>query len=166
MAKDDIRQRLTELQGQVAKSATVTVESILAELDQAIEMAKLNKQSQPVVSAITLKAKLSGLMVERVELGRPGEFEGLESKAQIVDRFFEKLIERFLPIDDNDKRAFVALIDRQLQEQAEFMAAIEARPILAERVDIRNLSKPWNEHQPYSARSPARIGYRNGSKQA
>jgi hypothetical protein len=164
MAKDDIRQRLAELQTETAATAKVTLQSIYRELDDACAVAKSKHQAQAMVSAASMKAKLAGLLTERVEIGGPGSFDGLTTKAEIVDRFFEGLIERFLPIDNRDKQAFVEMIDRQLEEQAEFMRAIESRPILAERVDPRNLTRPWDQLQPYTARSSARIGYRNGSK--
>ena len=164
-ANESIQARVRELQAETAANAKITIESICAELAEATEVAKSKGQAQAMVSASALRAKLAGLMVERVEVGNPGDFDDLESKAEIVDRFFERLIERFLPVDERDKQAFVAMIDRQLQEQAEFMAAIEARPTLGHRVDPRNMKAPWTEHEQFKPTSPTRIGYRsNGSK--
>ena len=85
-------------------------------------------------------------MVERVEVGNPGDFNGLTSTAAIVDRELELLIEKFIPIDEKDRQGLIELHERHLKEAAEYIAAIQARPIIAERVDARNLKTPWQEH--------------------
>src|SRR5262245_51758913 len=96
-----VKARLAELQGEAAANAKVTVQSICRELEEAIGVARSKGQAQAMVSASALKAKLNGLMTERIEVGAPGEFDGLETKAEIADRFFAILIERFLPVDAN-----------------------------------------------------------------
>jgi hypothetical protein len=53
-------------------------ESILAELEEARLMAKDNGQPAAAVSASMGKAKLVGLVVDRKEVGAPGEFADLE----------------------------------------------------------------------------------------
>ena len=105
-------------------------------------------------------------MVERVEVGNPGDFDGLTSTASIVDRVFERLIEQFKPLDETDRAGFIDLIERQLAEQQAFIDVINSRPLIASRVDARRLDVPWTEHEPFTPRSPQqRIGYRgNGTK--
>jgi hypothetical protein len=102
-ADENIQARLAELQGEAARSAKVTVESICRDLDEANALAKAKGQAAAMVSAATLRAKLAGLMVERVEVGNPGDFDGLTSTAAIVDRELELLIERFIPVDERDR---------------------------------------------------------------
>jgi hypothetical protein len=164
MSKDDIRQRLAELQNETVATAKVTIESIYRELDEAAAIARSKGQGQAMVSVATMRAKLAGLLTERVEVGAPGSFDGLTTTAQIVDRELELLIERFIPVDEKDREGLIELHERHLKEAAEYIAAIQARQICAERVDTRNLSKPWSDHKPYSPQT--RIGYRNGGKSA
>jgi hypothetical protein len=70
--------RLRELQERTAAKAEVTRDSILAELEEARVMAKKNGQPAAAVSASMGKAKLVGLVVDRKEVGAPGEFADLE----------------------------------------------------------------------------------------
>lgn len=66
--KEGIAARVVELQGVAARSAEITIESICRELDEANAVAKERGQASAMVSASTLRAKLAGLMVERVEV--------------------------------------------------------------------------------------------------
>ena len=77
-----------------------------------------------------------------------------------------RLVERFRPVDQRDRDALLALYQRHLDEVAALVASINARPILAERIDARHLDKPWSQYAVYEPQSPkSRIGYRgsNGS---
>jgi hypothetical protein len=163
MTNDNIRARLDELQGAVARSTKVTVESICRELDEANAVAKAKGQAAAMVSAATLRAKLSGLMFERVEVGNPGDFDGCESTAEIVDRLLERSIEQFKPVDQADREGLIALMERNFKEQKEYVDAINARPIIAERVDPRRLDTPWQQLKPYAPTAPRRIGYKDGN---
>ena len=69
---------MRELQERTAAKAEVTRDSILAELEEARVMAKKNGQPAAAVSASMGKAKLVGLVVDRKEVGAPGEFADLE----------------------------------------------------------------------------------------
>ena len=108
-----------------------------------------------MVSASALRAKLAGLMTERIEIGAPGAFDGLTSTAAIVDRVLEQLIEHFIPLDETDRQGLISLYERHLAEVGEYIAAINSRPIVAESVDPRHLDRPWQTLQPRSA--PARL---------
>jgi hypothetical protein len=70
-ANERIRARVAELQQEAAKASEVTIASICKELDEANAVAKAKGQAAAMVSAATLRAKLAGLMVERVEVGKP-----------------------------------------------------------------------------------------------
>ena len=139
-ANESVQARLAELQAQTAADAKVTVESICRELDEANAVAKAKGQAAAMVSAATLRAKLAGLMVEKVEVGAPGTFDSCNSTAEIVDEVLARLIEQFRPIDEQDRQGLVEMYQRHLKEAEEYVAAINARPIIAERVDARNLS--------------------------
>lgn len=61
----NIEARVGELQGRASKKVEVTLESLAAELDEARDVAKGEKQSSAMVSATMGKAKLFGLIVEK-----------------------------------------------------------------------------------------------------
>ena len=149
-----IKERLAYLQGEAAKSAKVTIESINRELDEAIAVAKGKHQAQAMVSASSMKAKLAGLLIERTEVGAPGAFDGLTSTAAIADEVLNLLIEQFRPLDQNDRETLIAMYQRHIAEVQEFIDSINARPLVAERTDPRHLDRPWQQLTPRSA--PAR----------
>ena len=166
-ANESIQARVAELQQQTAASSRITIESICAELAEATAVAKSKGQAQAMVSASALRAKLAGLMVDKVEVGNPGDFDSLNSTREIADKVLERLIEHFIPIDEADRQGLVDLYERHLKETEEYLASIRARPIIAERVDSRNLKTPWRDHRPFTPASPHRIGYKgNGTKPA
>jgi hypothetical protein len=76
-----------------AARAQVTVESILDELEDARKQAAEINQPSAAVSATVAKAKLAGLIVDRKEVGKPGEFEGMnvDELREHVSRAIEKL---------------------------------------------------------------------------
>lgn len=100
-------------------------------------------------------------MVERVEVGDPGDFAKCEGMADIVDEVLARLIEQFRPVDEQDRQGLLALYERHLKETDEYIEAIKARPIVAERVDTRRLDRPWQELRPHSA--PTRLPTRSNS---
>ncbi|WP_019170680.1 hypothetical protein [Pseudaminobacter salicylatoxidans] len=67
-ANENIRKRVEELQGRVAKKVEVTVESLAHELEEARSLAIAEKQSSAAVSATMGKAKLFGLGTENRRL--------------------------------------------------------------------------------------------------
>ena len=58
-------------------------------------------------------------------------------------------IEGFRPVDERDRQALIELIERQMQETGEFIAAIKARPITAERCDPARLPADWRDLKPH-----------------
>ena len=87
--KDDIQARLAEIQGAAAKASEVTIESLLSELEAARAKASNLDQLSAAVRAIEAKAKVSGIMVQRVEIGHPGEFNDCKTLAETVDKLIE-----------------------------------------------------------------------------
>lgn len=70
---ETILNRIAELQERGAIRAEVTVASIIAELDEARELARTVHQPAAMTSASMGKAKVAGLLVERTELtGKDG----------------------------------------------------------------------------------------------
>lgn len=61
-----------------------TVDTILGELDESRQAALADKQHGPAVQATTVKAKLLGMIVDRKEVGTPGDFAALDSIQAIL----------------------------------------------------------------------------------
>lgn len=70
--------RMAELQNKASERAAVTTESLIEEADEIKDAALLAKQYGPANAALTLKAKLAGKLVERAEVGQPGDFDRMD----------------------------------------------------------------------------------------
>src|SRR5450631_922212 len=104
-AKEDIGRRVQELQAVSARSTAITIESICAELDQANQVAMERGQAAAMVSASTLRAKLGGLMIERVEVGGPNAFDEAETIEDVIETTCEQLVAKGYSVDEADKAA-------------------------------------------------------------
>src|SRR5262245_44900012 len=62
-----VSNRIHELQSEAAKSTEVTVRSLIAEAERARSLAESKDQASAMVGAITLKARLAGLLIDRTE---------------------------------------------------------------------------------------------------
>jgi hypothetical protein len=164
---EKVQARLRELQAQAAAKTEVTLQTILNDLVDAASVARSKGQGQALVSAAMAKAKLLGLDVQRIEIGAPGDFAGLDTKAEIIDSALDHMAaERFCPVDKRDRQQFEALTDRHHQELTEFFEAIQSRPRLINRVDVHRLPDRWESLNEQFARPPARrLAYHsNGTK--
>ncbi len=86
-----VRTRVAFLQGQAAERTVTTIEKITAELEEARQLAKANKDPKAMVAASMGKAKVNGLLVDRKEHtgadGGPIQFDNLtdaQLNAQMV----------------------------------------------------------------------------------
>lgn len=141
-----IEERLAELQGEIAKETKVTVESICRELDEANQVAKERGQASAMVSASALRAKLAGLMVDKVEVGPAGAFDKCESIEAIADEMLTyDLNPAYEVATDRDRQELIDMLKRNLAAVAEFIAGIKARPVPSEyvykarRAEVRRL---------------------------
>jgi phage terminase small subunit len=82
-----IIERVQELQGLAARHKRVTVESIVDELEGARQIARDNNQASAMVAASTAKAKILGLEISRTEVGRPGDFDAINSKENLAEKY-------------------------------------------------------------------------------
>jgi phage terminase small subunit len=62
-----VANRIREIQTEAARSTEVTVSSLIAEAERARALAEGKGQANAMVGAITLKARLAGLLVDRTE---------------------------------------------------------------------------------------------------
>ena len=69
--------RVLELQKRGAVRAEVTVASLVQELDEARTTALRLGQASAAVAATMGKAKVTGQIIDRAEVGKPGEFDSM-----------------------------------------------------------------------------------------
>jgi hypothetical protein len=146
--KEEIRRRIDELQSRGAERAEVSVASLLAELEAAREKASNLDQLSAAVRAIEAKAKVSGLLVQKMEVGGPGDFNVEDSLEDVAEQMFAAAggpVELFRPLDQRDRQRLIDLLGRFQTDLGEFFDAIRARPIFAERVDLAHLKSDWQE---------------------
>ncbi|WP_051334944.1 hypothetical protein [Bradyrhizobium sp. Ai1a-2] len=74
---ESVRARVAELKERAAARSEITTESLIAELDEVLELAKAKGQTAAAVSALKEKAILSGKRIERRENGNAGDFAAL-----------------------------------------------------------------------------------------
>jgi hypothetical protein len=72
-----IAARVAELKNVGAARAEVTIASLVSELDEARTEALRLGQASAAVSATMGKAKITGQIIERAEVGQPGEFASM-----------------------------------------------------------------------------------------
>jgi hypothetical protein len=124
MSFDEVQMRIDELTRPAAKKARVSVESLLAELETTITDARAAKQHGTVVQALTLSAKLVGLLRDRLEVGGVGEFDQLETPEAVADAFL---------VDMEPAEALATLdVLRGLIEQRAGNRAITVQPPMAQ----------------------------------
>jgi hypothetical protein len=152
-----VQARLEELQAQTARSTAITVESICAELDQANAVAKERGQASAMVSASALRAKLAGLMIEKVEVGQVGDFDRCGSALDVATKLLE-LECRFIHVDDADRLGLAELMDRRTADIREYLTAIQARPIVGSRpLSLEDQATNERARQNAEARKAARL---------
>jgi glutathione S-transferase len=118
---------------------------------RASAVARERGQAAAMFSASALRAKLAGLMVERVEVGHPGAFEDCNSMADIADGFLASFLTgEQVTLTERDRQGLTELIEQQWAEVKEYIAAIRARPV-AGRIHPRSRelgAQTSPHHQP------------------
>jgi hypothetical protein len=153
--KDVIRARVEELQSRGAERAEVTVASLLDELEHARQRADGLDQLSAAVKAISEKAKISGLLVQRVEVGGVGEFEKCRTEAEVINLTVEGFVDEGYIIDNAARAQLVEMMERQVREHREFLATLP-------RAGFNYLNRPQTVSAPDSREPRKRLGS-NGS---
>jgi phage terminase small subunit len=76
MANPTVALRVQELRKPVVEAAQYGLAEAMAEAAEAMELSRETRQSGAFVAAVSLRAKLSGLMIDKKEI-RTGELDGL-----------------------------------------------------------------------------------------
>jgi hypothetical protein len=129
-AKEDVVARLAELQAVTARSAEITIESICRELDEANAVARERGQAAAMVSASALRAKLAGLMVEKVEITSSidSDFDNCETHEDIADAFGRHWGEGY-DLTPEQRAEFGELLKNWVAAIEEYLAGCTAKPV-------------------------------------
>lgn len=95
--KPEIAARIAEIQERQAKRVGITVDAILEELQDMLLLAKRTKQASAGVGAILAKAKILGLVTEKIETGvtvRKPSASPTDKKQMTVEEWHEKYAPR------------------------------------------------------------------------
>jgi phage terminase small subunit len=87
----DIRARLVELGGNGVRRAKLTADSLIDKLDVVFDGSVQEKQYSAAGRAVETQGKLAGLMVNRHEVGAPGDFANCESTEEVLELVKEEL---------------------------------------------------------------------------
>jgi hypothetical protein len=87
LQRDDVKARLSELSRPAARRAKTTIDSLIDQFDQVFDGAMSDRQFGAAGSAATIKAKLTGFLRDKLEVGRVGEFDNCSTRAELLDAF-------------------------------------------------------------------------------
>ena len=128
---DDIQCRVAEIQNAAAKKTEVTIESLLSELEEARHKASTLDQMSAAVKAIGEKARISGLLVQKVEVTNNAErFRGDITDAvgeAVLHDCFTHLYPYQHLIQQEDVQSVLAAYRRLRIELMDIVATIENR---------------------------------------
>lgn len=131
MTKADIQTRVSELQAIAAQASEVTVASLLAELSEAGRKATDASQFSAAVRAIEAKAKVSGLLTQRIEITDGSEeLERAETPEEVA-----AVVAKHMAIDEGHKltpeehQHLASITLKWLDDCHEFLAAHKAKAV-------------------------------------
>jgi hypothetical protein len=128
---DDIRVRLAELQAAAAKASEVTVASLLSELEDAREKATTRDQLSAAVRAIEAKAKVSGLLTQKVEIVDPARaFDNAETPEQIAAVLARGIArDKGYELTPDELRGFAELMVQLVEALDQYLSGCAAKPV-------------------------------------
>jgi hypothetical protein len=143
---DMVQTRLTELQSEAAKASEVTVQSLLNELEEARTKATNLDQLSAAVRATEVKARVSGLMVSRVEQKIDLNIESYEA-ANSVDAaalLFAKHFADDVLLSDAEHAQLAEMVKEACQRMSDFVKACRVKPMIAghsqRQIELRRLT--------------------------
>jgi len=122
----EVQRRIAEITAPAVRKARVTTETLIDQFDAVFDGAMSDKQFGAASSAASVKAKLTGFLRERMEVGAPGSFDACETTEDVM---------RVLLADQSAAEALASLdvlrkeIERHAASHATLIPAAEpARP--------------------------------------
>lgn len=80
-----MQKRIDELQRQMMKRSDITLDKILSDYQEALDMARDAKKPSEMVMAAREQAKITGLLIERKEVGGPNDFDSMNNMTEILE---------------------------------------------------------------------------------
>ncbi len=118
---EGIKSRVAELQAAAAKASEVSVQSLLGELEDARKTAVSLEQLSAAVRAIEAKGKISGVTVNRHEIGHPGAFENCETLQALVDDLIDHEMAPGDEMADEDRAELAEMFKGMIISVSEFI---------------------------------------------
>ena len=132
-----VKARLAELQSEIAKENVVSVGSLLAELKSARQKATSLDQLSAVVRSIEAKAKISGLLTQKIEVTNGGNvFDDCESTADVAEAI---ALSGGVELSPEELVAFTALIGEWHDAMRQFLASCKAKVVQPAMSEIQRL---------------------------
>ncbi len=88
---ENVQCRIAEVRMGIAKRADCTEDAIINELDETRSHALSVDQCGPAVQATVTKAKIAGLLVEKREIGTPGDFATAKNREDLQRLVLQRL---------------------------------------------------------------------------
>lgn len=85
LKKPHVAKRYNELLERQMKKSDITVDKVLADYQHALDLAKSQGKAADIVNAAQAQAKLVGLLRDKVEVGSVGDFQDVNSVADILE---------------------------------------------------------------------------------
>jgi phage terminase small subunit len=126
-SKPEVKARLAELQDEAAKESKITVQTLLGELEDARKRATDLKQLSAAVRSVEAKARISGLLVQKIEGGGVNEFEECQSTKDIVDLAMRQLTAN-RHMTTTELEHLHRMLDNWRKQMEEILAFCEAKP--------------------------------------
>lgn len=82
--RTDVPRRINELRMEMIKKSDITIDRILTEYQQALDLAKAQERPADIVNAATAQAKLVGLLKDRVE-NTNLNYDSMENISDIIE---------------------------------------------------------------------------------
>ena len=86
LQKPHVKRKIEEIRTKMAKRSDITIEKILTDYQEALNIAKSQERASDMVAAATAQAKLVGLLRDRLETGQPGDFDHLDDISAIIEK--------------------------------------------------------------------------------
>lgn len=126
--------RVAELQEQARKRSKTTIADIVDDLNEDRQLAYRVEQPSAAIAATTAKARVLGLQVDRLEIGRAGDFNQATSSRDLAIRMLLRASQGRIQgndaIDDVAAEAALRELSRHARAMAEIVDALCARRAL------------------------------------
>ena len=113
----------------MAKSTEISVASICKELDQANWIEKANGQASAMVSASTLRAKLAGLLTEKVQVETVNDPFAEDKTIEDIGARMARDLAAGVELTDEQRVEFAELLVEWVTTISEYLAGCAAKPV-------------------------------------